>query len=305
MNSLLFLFAASSVGVDYGWQPNQDGEIEYIIQIEPELLESLRIGTEITSRVDPQVQGVRRFRIRVGNGTPPRLGSTTSPADQRQNNPDKVANDGSDSAGNQDSRINANIPPYQFDNHADKQPIGAKLQPPPLLTPDRLNTKGGGAFNLESGGHTSPKDLPAEKGDFRNDSYVPLKESPIDSSENGPIPDPDSASRQPGVSDDTSHLALQPRKLEPPLSGEPLPGQQASYDKTVAEQTAAEHSSPSDIPIPAEEESSRPWKTLVMICLMLFASVGLNVYLGWIARGIYVRYRTLSMEAHDHRAATT
>ena len=37
--------------------------------------------------------------------------------------------------------------------------------------------------------------------------------------------------------------------------------------------------------------------------MLLFASVGLNFYLGWIAQGIYQRYRALLMEVRNVRAA--
>ena len=67
----LFL-ALSVVGVDFGWQANEQGKLEYIIQIEPELLSSLSEGREIVSFIAPEVRGVRCFRVRVGNTPPPR-----------------------------------------------------------------------------------------------------------------------------------------------------------------------------------------------------------------------------------------
>jgi len=78
MNGVAVLVAAAVLGVDYGWQPTTDGQLEYIIQIEPVTLVALRGGQELISQIDPYVQGVRRFRIRVGTemvprrGTPPR-----------------------------------------------------------------------------------------------------------------------------------------------------------------------------------------------------------------------------------------
>ena len=50
MNGIV-LFALAAVGVDYGWQPTADGNLEYIIQIEPELLAAMDEGTPITSEV--------------------------------------------------------------------------------------------------------------------------------------------------------------------------------------------------------------------------------------------------------------
>lgn len=75
MNGFTLLIATALLGVDYGWQPTSDGQLEYIIQLEPVTLIALREGQEIVSQVDPLVRGVRRFRIRVGSDVVPRLGT--------------------------------------------------------------------------------------------------------------------------------------------------------------------------------------------------------------------------------------
>jgi len=61
-------------GIDVGWQRLPDGEMEYIIQIEPHVLEALRGGEEIESDIPPALRGVRRYRIRVGTDELPREG---------------------------------------------------------------------------------------------------------------------------------------------------------------------------------------------------------------------------------------
>lgn len=66
MHSLALFVVAASLGVDYGWQPTEDGHLEYIIQVDPSLVELLKQGQEITSEIHPDAQGVRRFRIQVG-----------------------------------------------------------------------------------------------------------------------------------------------------------------------------------------------------------------------------------------------
>ncbi len=75
MNALACVLATSitAAGVDYGWQPTNGGDLEYVIQIEPALLESLKSGQEITSEIPPELAGVRRFRIRVGSGPVPKI----------------------------------------------------------------------------------------------------------------------------------------------------------------------------------------------------------------------------------------
>lgn len=72
MHAVAIVLAASALTVDYGWEKTGDGQLEYIIQIEPPLLEVLRAGGTITSEIDPQVAQVRRFRVRVGRDPVPR-----------------------------------------------------------------------------------------------------------------------------------------------------------------------------------------------------------------------------------------
>lgn len=75
MNGFALLLATALLGVDYGWQPANDGQLEYIVQLEPVALIALREGQEVVSQIDPFVRGVRRFRIRVGTDVVPRQGT--------------------------------------------------------------------------------------------------------------------------------------------------------------------------------------------------------------------------------------
>lgn len=74
MNGFALLVATAVMGVDYGWQPDASGQLEYIIQIEPMTLIALREGHDIVSQIDPYVRNVRRFRLRVGTDPVPRRG---------------------------------------------------------------------------------------------------------------------------------------------------------------------------------------------------------------------------------------
>jgi hypothetical protein len=71
MNAMLFLAVTAAIGVDVGWQPLSDGGVEYIIQIEPQLLDSLATSHDVSSEI-PAGLDVRRFRITVGTGRLPR-----------------------------------------------------------------------------------------------------------------------------------------------------------------------------------------------------------------------------------------
>ena len=72
MGSTMFLVAAVALGVDAGWQPLPDGGLEYLIQIEPHMLESLKAGEEIASDIPPTLTDIRSYRITVGTGKLPR-----------------------------------------------------------------------------------------------------------------------------------------------------------------------------------------------------------------------------------------
>ena len=91
MTGVLALVAASVIGIDVGWEELPDGGFEYIIQIEPQTLESMQKGQDITSQMPPSVRGMRGYRITVGNaqlphqGEPPPTGP--SPAAPAQNGP--------------------------------------------------------------------------------------------------------------------------------------------------------------------------------------------------------------------------
>jgi hypothetical protein len=76
MYTVVICLATVVVGIDAGWQPLPEGGTEYLIQIEPHLLEGLRSGEldeVISSQIPPNVKNVRAFRISVGDGALPRL----------------------------------------------------------------------------------------------------------------------------------------------------------------------------------------------------------------------------------------
>jgi hypothetical protein len=77
MHGVALLLAVASIGADveYGWQPGDDGKLEYIIQIPPELVKTLSEGTvDLLSEIPDELQHVKRFRIRIGTGPVPRKG---------------------------------------------------------------------------------------------------------------------------------------------------------------------------------------------------------------------------------------
>lgn len=71
--SAVWLILCAGVGVDAGWQRLADGGYEYIIQIEPHMLDSLNQQKhDIVSEVPPFLRDIRSYRIRVGDEELPR-----------------------------------------------------------------------------------------------------------------------------------------------------------------------------------------------------------------------------------------
>ena len=68
---IVFLTAVLG-GINAGWEPLPEGGVQYLIQIEPGLLESRGPGESIESCIPPEVQDVRAVRILVGTGPLPR-----------------------------------------------------------------------------------------------------------------------------------------------------------------------------------------------------------------------------------------
>jgi hypothetical protein len=215
MNGIVLLLAAA-VGVDYGWQADDQGELEYIIQVEPLLLETLKDGEEIVSRVPPDAVGLRSFRIRVGTGQLPREG----------------------------------LPP--------SEPAAASVQQPPN---SQKNLRPESPFVPP----TSQLSLPQ----FIEDAAVP---EPL-------TPDP--------RSEPLSHQTASYSEADKTFSGEDMAGA-APVAQTDAPDTDASSPTASD-----DNAERRPWWPLTLTAMALFASVGLNFYLGLVARSVYRRYRVL------------
>lgn len=65
MNGIALLLVAATIGVEYDWQTTDDGQIEYVLIVEPDFLTSLSEGSEIRSSVPPELESVQRLCIRI------------------------------------------------------------------------------------------------------------------------------------------------------------------------------------------------------------------------------------------------
>lgn len=75
MGSQLAAIGILAMGLQVGWQPSPDGGVEYIVQVEPELLEDLAPGDLVAQSDFPPelVSRVTSYRVTVGTEPPPRI----------------------------------------------------------------------------------------------------------------------------------------------------------------------------------------------------------------------------------------
>ena len=93
MIAITTILAASMIGVETGWQPIEEDQLEYIIRIEPQLIEAMRDGESVVSEIPSQLQGVRRYRIVVGDadtdgGPLPRINLTPMSSEPPDKDPE-------------------------------------------------------------------------------------------------------------------------------------------------------------------------------------------------------------------------
>ncbi len=74
MVSQALLLGWMSLGINYGWQPAPEGGLEYIVQVEPSLVDALLRGQSLVSEIPGNVRNLRRVRVRIGNDEVPRQG---------------------------------------------------------------------------------------------------------------------------------------------------------------------------------------------------------------------------------------
>jgi hypothetical protein len=306
MTTLTMLIGLATLGVETGWQPVDDGALEYIIQIEPSLLDALRDGQPITSEIPAELKGVRRYKIVVGKAQLPRTdlpappGSTpagpTALAQGSPGTPPPPAASlpggslpsgslpgGSSPAVTPPAAAAAALPPDRYAlpfsqagvpvvppaAGAGGPPAGQSASPnPPSPNPA---APGGVAFPLGS----PPPAGPAATTPFTPGSSLPAE-----------VPPPPT----------TAGPTAPPGEFEPDVKTANLAGgshvvPQANRSPDTPEmgdKSGSDHSATA-----ADGAPSKPWLPLVMTTLVLLVSLGGNLYLGLIAWDARHHYRKL------------
>jgi len=260
--------AAMALGIDVGWRPLSEGGVEYLIQIEPNLLETLQPGEAIGSDVPPRLVGqIRAYRITVGTEELPR-----------------------------------ELPPAGVEMGGDVEPPGPAggVAEPPGLAPFSALPEAAPSPGIAPPGVAAP---PFEQ---------PLPEPPGDSgeAERPGAPIPGSITPRAGEVDEPGGAGPQPRSW--PGSSPPNLLPDVSARKPMKADQAV-FQVPDDAPGPpapekAEQEKAaagekpKPWTPLLVTLFGLFASLGANVFLGWMALDFRSRYQGLVRRASEGTA---
>jgi len=291
MHAGCLLIALATVGVETGWQPLDRGGLEYIIQLEPSLLDALRSGESITSEIPLAVRGVRRYRIVVGRDPVPRIGATGLPRSSESavdaagplpgDRPSAAAeraaapvfNRALPAPPNDDDRaaVDHRVP-APADHRFGGQPDKTVEQPPAILPGKHDPPPAGVTSSDRASGGSRPSGTPTPVGD----RYA---EPPA-------FHPPESPSVQPPHND----TRVVPTRMQPDPHSEALtPAAASGPAEPTDTKPAAELP---DKPVP-HILTPRPWMPLFLTLIALFASLGGNVYLGWVALDSRRHYRRI------------
>jgi len=150
------------IGINVGWQPLQEGGVEYIIQLDPQSLEALKSGEPIQSDVLPGAGDVRSYKIILGTEKPPRISPpATSPQSRSAKNAEREA-----------------APSTKFPDGTTpdrKSPFPRTLMPDPAVKPLTAHSA---AYNESADGsaksEASPQNQPQAKKEEPAKPWMPL-----------------------------------------------------------------------------------------------------------------------------------
>jgi hypothetical protein len=273
MSGLTMWTAAFLLSVDIGWRPYPGGGLEYIIQIEPHMLDSLKEGEDIQSVIPPNLGRVRAVRIAVGSAAVPRDAAAE----------ETISNAASPSPlGSEPSRS----PPFSPFDQDDSPPNPAETRPeeeqqlPLLNLPPPTGANGRPRTSGESFGGFGGAN--GDFGSLRSEDYSnPLGTRAADLEREGSEPPSATfSSEDPGG----GSAAEEPQRL-------PNQSRQAVYIEE--EGPSANTMLKPQLTEEVEPAADKPWLPFTLCLAALFGSLGGMLYFGWVAWDYRVRYRTL------------
>jgi len=301
MSTLGIAVVIAAVGIDVGWRPLEDGRFEYILQLEPSVLEALRAGREVASDIPDGARGARCYRLTVGTATLPRSDTPPAPADAAPTGAFDITT--------------LKAPAEQFGWQALE---GGGFECILQLDPQRLDAL--------AAGEDIQGELPAFLHDVRTYRITlgtqSLPRTPIGGEAKTPSPDdPRTAAPQPVSDSLIREASAEVPPALPSAATDAAKGNSPPPQQDVVAQTAGyaqagvlnaagapdDSGSPSSVSPPLSEliPQRLSWREPYTLALIgLFTSVGMNLYLGWVTWNANHRYRVLRQQVvGDHVAA--
>lgn len=305
MTGFLVCLSAAALGVDYGWQPIAGGGIEYVIQIEPQMLDALMRGEDVSSALPAGAQNIRRYRIMVGDSTLPHHGE-----------PLPNTGEGSQPA----KRSHAEISPVDYEESTETDDATALIMPLESPYPPDYERAGiplpGPALNppiVARPALTKPQLSPHEQTPDPGDLAQEPEESETSASHSTSKPTVDAPSERPDRPSPGKALVFEPRSTgqatpekEPGKRGHP-----AMADDTLSVSGAKQSAEADEEQVSASDDRSEPetkqppTETNSTAMVGLFASLGGNVFLLWVASGQRSRYRALLRRSREALSAAS
>lgn len=283
MTPILTLLMSSMVGINVGWfdVPGEPGRRDYVIQVEPELLDRLKAGEHITSAVLPGAGHFTHIRIQVGEG-PLSRDKPDSPAARQGNETD---------SSNERPPV-PNLSVLEIAESPELVAVDFAIEPvaPVLATSQAGDDVNTGDDRESEFSISSDFTEQALAGDDAADESLPeLSAEEIEGTAELQFDGPPSATQE---SSPLPLVAERPttERVESPVGKMADPG---LLNHGVA---TAIHQSPVPVGegVGREAESSRPWLPLVLAVMGLLASLGGNAYLVCLFAGLYRRHKVLS-----------
>ena len=261
MTGALYIFlATAAAGVQFGWQPLDSGGREYIVQVEPQLVNTFR-KEGFTSDVPPDLRDIRRIRIVVGNSPLPNQGVMTVPKGA-----DGLATTDAKAAVDHKATTAAKIP---IGIVGDSMPLPGPAEtrdPPPAPLQPLVPVP-----QPQVGDATKPPALPADSPKADANPRTAAKPS-TDTLPPDPTPDPRTAKTWPNslqTPNDNGWPHRHPQDID--ANGPPIAA-------ASGQRRSPSEESPSTA---ATADGPRPWGILVGISALAIASLAGNVFLGW------------------------
>jgi hypothetical protein len=259
-------FAVTAQAVHMGWQMLPDGGIEYLVQVEPELLDSfIRDGGCASSALPPTLRDIRSIRILVGNEKLPNqdnlAGPPQSPPAAASENQKPAANSNNSAASAAAKESGTEAPASSFSQKDAQTGMPTDWNQPPAN---------------HGVGDTASATSPASA-----DETLP------------PIPFLHSSMGRHAAGNNPSTLNQTAKVDDPHLGSDEGPRDGGAAENFQVANKPPVSNSSSQNGGATEAATPKPWWALMVALLALFGSLGANVYLVWIHQAVRAKYRSL------------